>query len=65
MRARRPGPARGIVCLNAGAAIYVAGLTSNLHEGVEEAKAAIASGDAARKLKRLAELSAELAASHE
>ncbi|HXF67715.1 MAG TPA: anthranilate phosphoribosyltransferase [Burkholderiales bacterium] len=45
-----PGAARDIVALNAGAAIYVAGLAPSLAEGVQQARAAIASGAARRKL---------------
>ncbi len=48
-----PGPARDIVCLNAGAAIYTAGLAASLAEGVEKADAAIASGEARNKLDQL------------
>ena len=40
------GPAHDIVCLNAGAAIYVAGLAQSLSEGVDQARAAIAAGKA-------------------
>ncbi|MCB1924771.1 MAG: anthranilate phosphoribosyltransferase [Gammaproteobacteria bacterium] len=47
------GPARDIVVLNAGAAIYVAGLAASLHEGVAKADAAIASGEARKRLDRL------------
>ena len=48
-----PGPARDIVCLNAGAAIYAAGLADSLAEGVKKAAAAIASGEARNKLDQL------------
>ncbi len=48
-----PGAARDIVCLNAGAAIYTAGLAASLAEGVEKADAAIASGEARNKLDQL------------
>jgi len=48
-----PGPARDIVCLNAGAALYAAGLAASLAEGVEKADAAIASGEARNKLDQL------------
>ena len=51
-----PGPARDIVALNAGAAIYVAGLTDSLEAGVDRALEVIASGDAANKMNALAEL---------
>jgi anthranilate phosphoribosyltransferase len=46
----QPGPAHNIVALNAGAAIYVAGLAKSHKEGVERARRAIANGDAKRKL---------------
>ncbi len=48
----KPGPARDIVALNAGAAIYVAGVTATLSEGVRWADAAIASGEARSRLDR-------------
>jgi anthranilate phosphoribosyltransferase len=51
--ANEEGPARDIVCLNAGAAIYAAGLTGSLTEGVERAREVIASGEAAAKLEQL------------
>lgn len=49
----KPGPARDIVVLNAGAAIYVAGVTDSLAEGVRWADAAITSGEARNRLDRL------------
>ncbi|WP_455367167.1 anthranilate phosphoribosyltransferase [Kaarinaea lacus] len=52
-----PGPARDIVLLNAGAAIYAAGLADNIADGIEVAKEVISSGEAARKLDALVELS--------
>ena len=51
------GAATDIVILNAGAAIYAAGLAEDLQRGVEKAEAAIASGEAAAKLDALAKLS--------
>ena len=51
--ADQPGPARDIVCLNAGAAIYVAGCADSLQAGVEAARAAISSGKAAEVLQNL------------
>jgi anthranilate phosphoribosyltransferase len=48
-----PGPARDIVLLNAGAAIYVADRAATLGEGIEMARAAIASGAAREKLQQL------------
>ena len=49
----REGPARDIVCLNAGAAIYVAGVADSLEEGIAKAAEVIASGAARQKLKQL------------
>jgi anthranilate phosphoribosyltransferase len=49
----RPGPARDIVLLNAGAAIYVAGLADTLAAGIDRAREAIDSGTAADKLEQL------------
>jgi anthranilate phosphoribosyltransferase len=48
-----PGPARDIVLLNAGAAIYCAGVAEDLAAGVEKARQAIASGEARNRLDRL------------
>ncbi len=47
------GPARDIVCLNAGAAIYVAGLAVDIASGVALAKEQIASGKAQEVLDNL------------
>jgi len=52
----QPGPARDIVVLNAGAAIYVAGVAASLAEGVQSADAAIRSGEARDRLDRLVAL---------
>ena len=46
--AGEPGPGRGLALLNAGAAIYAAGLADSLREGVEAAREAVDSGAAAR-----------------
>jgi anthranilate phosphoribosyltransferase len=54
-----PGPARDIVLLNAGAAIYVAGLAESVEQGVEKARMAISSGAAQQKLEALATLTNE------
>ena len=52
-----PGPARDIVLLNAGAAIYVADRAATLGEGIERAREALRSGAAREKLKQLVEFS--------
>jgi anthranilate phosphoribosyltransferase len=51
------GPARDIVVLNAGAALYVAGLAQTHKAGVEKAQDIIDSGAAMHKLTELAEVS--------
>ena len=48
------GAARDIVTLNSGAAIYCAGLSDTLEDGVEQARQAIASGAAKVKMTELA-----------
>ena len=53
----RPGAARDIVLLNAGAAIYAAGLSITLAEGVKQAAVTIASGAAKTKLAQLIQVS--------
>ncbi len=53
----KPGAARDIVLLNAGAAIYTAGLCDSLAEGVAKAEAALHSGEAATKMAALVQLS--------
>ena len=45
-----PGPARDIVLLNAGAALYAGNVADSLAEGVERAREVLASGAAALKL---------------
>jgi anthranilate phosphoribosyltransferase len=47
------GPARDIVALNAGAAIYAADLTSSLKDGIEQAQTVIDNGMAKQKLQDL------------
>ncbi len=51
------GAAHDIVCLNAGATIYVAGLAASHEAGVEIAQQTIASGAAANTLQKLVEVS--------
>jgi anthranilate phosphoribosyltransferase len=46
----KPGAASDIVCLNAGATLYVAGVAKDIASGLTMAKAAIASGAARKKL---------------
>ncbi|HEU4708272.1 MAG TPA: anthranilate phosphoribosyltransferase [Methylophilaceae bacterium] len=55
-------PARDIVLLNAGAAIYVSGLAASMQQGMERAKTMIDSGAAQTKLEQLVALSQKLTA---
>jgi anthranilate phosphoribosyltransferase len=57
----KPGAARDIVALNAGAAIYVADRASTMEEGVEQAFEVIASGAARAKLDKFVQLTQKLA----
>jgi len=54
------GAARDIVVMNAGAALYVGGVTESIEEGVEAAGKVLASGGAEKKLSELVALSQEL-----
>jgi anthranilate phosphoribosyltransferase len=51
------GPARDIVVLNAGAALFIAGRASSVQDGMHLAGAAIDDGQAANVLSRLADVS--------
>jgi anthranilate phosphoribosyltransferase len=53
----QPGAARDIVMLNAGAAIYAAGLADSLDAGIRKADTVIATGKAKEKLDALVKLS--------
>ncbi len=55
-----PGPSRDVVCLNAGAVIYAAGLAESIGDGAALAAVAIDSGRAAGKLEQLVEYTQEI-----
>jgi anthranilate phosphoribosyltransferase len=57
--AGRTGPARDIVLLNAGAAIYVSGVADSIEAGVAKAAAVIDSGAAMKKLDQLKAVAAD------
>jgi anthranilate phosphoribosyltransferase len=57
----QPGPARDIVLLNTGTALYAAGVASTIGDGVDRAREAIASGAARAKLEQFAKLTQSLA----
>jgi len=58
-----PGPARDIVCLNAGAALYAAGVAASIADGLQRAQAAIDSGAALAKLQEMVACTQRLAGS--
>ncbi len=58
-----PGLPRDIVCLNAGAALFVSGVADTIAHGIEAARAAIASGDARATLEHFIDTTQKLAAS--
>jgi anthranilate phosphoribosyltransferase len=53
------GPARDVVLLNSGAALFVAGAVSSVDEGILRASKALERGDAKRTLERLVMLSTQ------
>ncbi|TXT30975.1 MAG: anthranilate phosphoribosyltransferase [Rhodocyclaceae bacterium] len=57
----KPGAAREIVCLNAGAALYVANVADSIGDGIVKAREAIASGAARVKLEQFVETTQRLA----
>lgn len=59
--ANQPGPARDIVVLNAGAAIYAAGVAGTLEQGIRLAEKTLADGSAKQKLDQLVALTGKLA----
>lgn len=56
------GPALDIVALNAGAALYVAGVASDIGDGLARARAAIANGSARQRLQQYVETTRALVA---
>jgi anthranilate phosphoribosyltransferase len=57
----KPGAAREIVCLNAGAALYVANVADSIGDGIAKAREAIASGAARAKLEQFVACTQKLA----
>jgi anthranilate phosphoribosyltransferase len=57
----KPGAAREIVCLNSGAALYVANVAESIGDGISRAREAIASGAARAKLAQFVECTQNLA----
>ncbi|AKU22650.1 anthranilate phosphoribosyltransferase [Massilia sp. MB5] len=57
-----PGPASDIVALNAGTALYAAGVASSIEDGLQRARHAVSSGAAMAKLKQFVEVTQALGA---
>ena len=57
----QPGAPRDIVILNAGAALYAANVAASMMEGIDKARAALASGAARARLAQLVTISQTLA----
>ncbi|MGH8505486.1 MAG: anthranilate phosphoribosyltransferase [Stenotrophobium sp.] len=57
-----PGVALDIVCLNSGAALYVAGIAASVGDGIALAREAIASGAARARMERFVQLTQKLKA---
>ncbi|MFC4929162.1 anthranilate phosphoribosyltransferase [Massilia sp. GCM10023247] len=55
-----PGPACDIVALNAGTALYAAGVCASIEEGLAKARATIASGAAVAKLEQFVKVTRQL-----
>lgn len=62
--AGEPGPAHDIVCLNAGTALYAAGVASSIEDGLQRARATIASGAATRKVEQFVQVTQQLGAAN-
>ncbi|MFJ2990976.1 anthranilate phosphoribosyltransferase [Collimonas sp. NPDC087041] len=58
----QPGPARDIVAINAGTALYAAGVASSIADGLDKARAAIASGAARAKLDQFVQVTQTIGA---
>ncbi|KAG1059875.1 hypothetical protein G6F40_018105 [Rhizopus arrhizus] len=61
-RDNTPGPALDIAALNAGAALYVAGVASDIGDGLARARAAIANGSARQRLQHYVDTTRALVA---
>jgi len=59
-----PGAAYDIVALNAGTALYAAGVATSIADGLERARAAITSGAALRKVEQFVQVTQSLGAAN-
>lgn len=58
----KPGPVRDIVVLNAGTALYAAGMVGSIADGLTKARETIASGAARAKLDQFVQVTQKLGA---
>jgi anthranilate phosphoribosyltransferase len=59
-----PGAAHDIVALNAGTALYAAGVTGSIEDGLAKARSVIASGAAMAKLEQFVQVTRQLGTQH-
>jgi anthranilate phosphoribosyltransferase len=59
-----PGPVRDIVALNAGTALYAAGVSASIGDGLQKAREMLASGAARRKLDQFVQATQKLGAAN-
>jgi anthranilate phosphoribosyltransferase len=60
--AGEPGAASDIVALNAGTALYAAGVASSIEDGLKRARAVVVSGAARAKLDQFVQVTQQLGA---
>jgi len=60
-----PGAAFDIVALNAGTALYAAGVASSIEDGLQRARTAITSGDALKKVEQFVSVTQNLGAANQ
>lgn len=58
----KPGPVRDIVALNAGTALYAAGMVNTIGDGLQKAREMLASGAARSKLDQFVKITQQLGA---
>ncbi|MGH8809858.1 MAG: anthranilate phosphoribosyltransferase, partial [Noviherbaspirillum sp.] len=59
-----PGPVRDIVVLNAGTALYAAGIVASVSDGLMKAREVLASGAARAKLNQFVQVTQQLGATN-
>ena len=59
-----PGPAFDIVALNAGTALYAAGVADSIADGLQRARQTILAGDALKKVEQFVQVTQQLGSTH-